>query len=140
MSCCPGRMPLLKSSKPWPENDAYVGAAATALISPAMPHWLIGLIVFAYGTVVISWNGVSIAEFAHLSPPGQVAAVAAVQTALAFSGAVIGPPLFGLIAAVGGYPAAFATVAACVLLAAVWQIAVARRPTESTMAPSSPPG
>ncbi|MFZ5783775.1 MAG: MFS transporter [Pseudomonadota bacterium] len=117
------RLPLLG----WTGIGIAIGSAATALISPTMPHWLIGLIVFAYGTVVISWNGVSIAEFAHLSPPGQVAAVAAVQTALAFSGAVIGPPLFGLLAAVGGYPSAFAAVAGCVLVAALWQIATARR-------------
>jgi fucose permease len=84
------------------------------------------VIVFGYGTVVISWNGVSIAEFAHLSPPGQVAAVASVQTALAFSGAVIGPPAFGLIAAVAGYPPAFLAVAVCVLAVAFWQIATAR--------------
>ena len=47
-----------------------------------------------YGSVVISWNGTSQAEFAHLSPPGEAAAIAAVQTALAFSGAVFGPPIF----------------------------------------------
>ena len=69
----------------------------------------------------------SIAEFAALAPPGQVAAVAAVQTALAFSGAVIGPPLFGLIAAVADYRSAFLLVAACVLAAAVWQIATSAR-------------
>ena len=83
--------------------------------------------VVAYGAVAISWNGVSMAEFAHLSPQGQAAAVSAVQTALAFSGAVIGPPLFGLIAALVDYRAAFFSVAACVLAAAVWQIAAARR-------------
>ena len=62
------------------------------------PFWLIALVVVGYGSVVISWNGTSQAEFAHLSPPGEAAAVAAVQTALAFSGAVFGPPLFALIA------------------------------------------
>ena len=100
---------------------------ATSLISAETPYWLIGLIVFAYGTVVISWNGVSIAEFAALAPAGQVAAVAAVQTALAFSGAVIGPPIFGLIAAVADYRSAFLLVAACVLAAAVWQIVTSAR-------------
>jgi MFS family permease len=111
----------------WTGIAIAAGSVATGLISPTMPYWLIGLIVFGYGTVVISWNGVSIAEFAHLAPPGQVAAVAAVQTALAFSGAVVGPPLFGLIAALADYRSAFFLVAACVLAAAVWQIATARR-------------
>ena len=36
----------------------------------------------------------------------------AVQTSLAFSGAVVGPPLFALIASVASYRAAFFTVAA----------------------------
>jgi len=111
----------------WTGVGIAIGSIATGLITSDTPYWLIGLIVFAYGTVVISWNGVSIAEFAHLAPPGQVAPVAAVQTALAFSGAVIGPPLFGLIAALASYRTSFFLVAACVLIAAVWQIATARR-------------
>ena len=64
---------------------------------------------------------------AHGELASAVAAVAAVQTALAFSGAVIGPPLFGLIAAVADYRSAFLLVAACVLAAAVWQIATSAR-------------
>jgi predicted MFS family arabinose efflux permease len=83
--------------------------------------------VIGYGSVVISWNGTSQAEFAHLSPPGETAAVAAVQTSLAFSGAVFGPPLFALIASMASYRLAFFSVAACVLAAAVWQLLAARR-------------
>lgn len=111
----------------WTGVGIAAGAIATGLISATMPYWLIGLIVFAYGTVVISWNGVSIAEFARLAPAGQVAAVAAVQTALAFSGAVLGPPLFGLVAALADYRSAFFLVAACVLAAAIWQITTSSR-------------
>ena len=80
-----------------------VGCVATGLLASDSPFWLITLVVVAYGSVVISWNGTSQAEFAHLSPPGEAAAVAAVQTALAFSGAVFGPPLFALIASTAGY-------------------------------------
>ncbi len=109
-----------------------LGATATGLLAPDSPPWVIAGVVVAYGAVAISWNGVSMAEFAHLSPPGQAAAVSAVQTALAFSGAVIGPPLFGLIAVVADYRAAFFIVAACVMVAAVWQAAAARRPLPNT--------
>lgn len=108
-----------------------LGAIATGLLGPHSPPWLIAGVVVAYGAVAISWNGVSMAEFAHLSPPGQAAAVSGVQTALAFSGAVIGPPLFGLIAVVADYRAAFFVVAACVMVAAVWQVTAARRPPPS---------
>lgn len=110
------------------------GCIATGLLAPDSPFWVITLVVVAYGGVVISWNGTSQAEFAHLAPPGETAAVASVQTALAFSGAVFGPPIFALIASVTSYRMAFFAVAACVFAAAIWQIAAARR----TTAPSSP--
>ena len=110
----------------WTGLAIAAGAAATSLIATDTPYWLIAVIVVAYGTVVISWNGVSIAEFAHLAPTGQVAAVAAVQTALAFSGAVLGPPLFAAIAALAGYRAAFLAVAGIVLIAALWQVSSVR--------------
>ncbi len=105
-----------------------VGCVAVGLLEPDTPFWAITLVVMAYGSVVISWNGTSQAEFAHLSPPGEAAAVASVQTALAFSGAVFGPPVFALIAALASYRMAFFAVAACVFAAASWQIVAARRP------------
>jgi MFS family permease len=112
----------------WTGIGMTAGCIATGLLKPDTPFWLITLVVVGYGSVVISWNGTSQAEFAHLSPPGEAAAVAAVQTALAFSGAVFGPPLFALIASVLSYRMAFFAVAACVLLAALWQLIAARRP------------
>jgi MFS family permease len=110
----------------WTGIAMTVGAIATGLLSEDAPFWLITLVVMGYGSVVISWNGTSQAEFAHLSPPGQAAPVAAVQTALAFSGSVFGPPAFALISSTVSYRAAFFCVAACVLAAAIWQIVVAR--------------
>ncbi|GEP53374.1 MFS transporter [Reyranella soli] len=116
----------------WTGLGMTAGCVAIGLIQADTPFWLITLVVIGYGSVVISWNGTSQAEFAHLSPPGETAAVAAVQTSLAFSGAVFGPPLFALIASTVSYRAAFFAVAACVLASAVWQLVAAR-------APASPP-
>jgi MFS family permease len=113
----------------WTGIAMTLGCIAVGLLEPDMPFWLIGLAVVGYGAVVISWNGTSQAEFAHLSPPGEAAAVASVQTALAFSGAVFGPPIFALIASLVSYRMAFFAVAACVLITAVWQIAAARAPS-----------
>jgi MFS family permease len=110
----------------WTGIGMTAGSIAVGLLEPDTPFWLIGLAVVGYGAVVISWNGTSQAEFAHLSPPGEAAAVASVQTALAFSGAVFGPPLFALIASLASYRMAFFFVAACVFIAAVWQIIAAR--------------
>jgi MFS family permease len=112
----------------WTGMGIAAGSVATGLLGHDAPFWLIALVVMGYGSVVISWNGTSQAEFAHLSPPGETAAVAAVQTALAFAGAVAGPPLFALIASTVSYRAAFLSVAALVLATAVWQLAAARRP------------
>src|SRR5262249_19967288 len=111
----------------WTGIGMTAGCIATGLLPPEALLWLIALVVIGYGSVVIRWNGTSQAEFAHLSPPGEAAAVAAVQTALAFSGAVFGPPIFALIASAISYRAAFFAVAVCVLIVGVWQIAVARR-------------
>jgi MFS family permease len=113
----------------WTGIGMTLGSIAVGLLTAQTPFWLMTLAVVGYGAVVISWNGTSQAEFAHLSPPGEAAAVAAVQTALAFSGAIFGPPLFALIASQASYRAAFFAVSACVLIAAVWQIAAARRGT-----------
>jgi MFS family permease len=115
----------------WTGIAMTVGCIATGLLAADTPLWLIIVVVVGYGSVVISWNGTSQAEFAHLSPPGEAAATAAVQTALAFSGAVFGPPIFALIAWAVSYRMAFFFVAACVLVAAVWQIVAARRKPQS---------
>jgi MFS family permease len=112
----------------WTGIGMTAGCVAIGLIEADTPFWLIALVVIGYGAVVISWNGTSQAEFVHLSPPGEAAAIAAVQTALAFSGAVFGPPIFALIASRMDYRTAFFAVAACVFLAAVWQLAATRRP------------
>ncbi|MBL6617846.1 MAG: MFS transporter [Reyranella sp.] len=131
------RLPRMKVLA-WTGIAMTAGCVATGLIQADTPFWLIAVVVIGYGSVVISWNGTSQAEFVHLSPPGEAAAIAAVQTALAFSGAVFGPPLFALIASAVSYRAAFFAVAACVLAAAVWQVAAARALPVAT-APASPP-
>jgi MFS family permease len=111
----------------WTGIAMTAGCLATGFLPSDAPFWLIAVVVMGYGSVVISWNGTSQAEFAHLSPPGQAAAVAAVQTALAFMGSVFGPPVFAVLSSTIDYRAAFVFVAACVLSAAIWQLVVSRR-------------
>jgi len=103
------------------------GSAAMGLLPSDATYATIAAVVIGYGAVVISWNGTSQAEFAHMAPPGQAAAATAVQTALAFSGAVVGPPIFALLASQADYRTAFLAVAVCVFLSAVWQLLAARR-------------
>ncbi|HLG46085.1 MAG TPA: MFS transporter [Reyranella sp.] len=120
------RMPRMKLLG-WTGIGMALGSTATGLLDADTPFWLITAVVIGYGSVVISWNGTSQAEFAHLSPPREIAAIAAVQTALAFSGAVFGPPIFGVIASAASYRWAFVVVAACVFLSGIWQLVEARR-------------
>lgn len=112
----------------WTGIAMTVGCIATGFLPSDAPFWLIAVVVMGYGSVVISWNGTSQAEFAHLSPPGQAAAVAAVQTSLAFMGSVFGPPVFALLSSMIDYRAAFIFVAVCVFSAAIWQLVVSRQP------------
>lgn len=119
----------------WTGVGMTAGCVATGLLAADTPFWAMTLVVVGYGSVVSSWNGTSQAEFAHLAPPGTTAAVASVQTALAFSGAVVGPPIFAAIAALASYRAAFFTVAAVVLITAVWQIVAARAVTPIPIPP-----
>jgi MFS family permease len=120
------RMPRMKLLG-WTGIGMALGSTASGLLDADTPFWLITAVVIGYGSVVISWNGTSQAEFAHLSPPSEIAAIAAVQTALAFSGAVFGPPIFGVIASAVSYRWAFVVVAACVFLSGIWQLVEARR-------------
>jgi MFS family permease len=120
------RMPRMKLLG-WTGIGMALGSTASGLPDADTPFWLITAVVIGYGSVVISWNGTSQAEFAHLSPPSEIAAIAAVQTALAFSGAVFGPPIFGVIASAVSYRWAFVVVAACVFLSGIWQLVEARR-------------
>ena len=124
------RMPRMKLLG-WTGLGMAVGSTATGWLASDTPFWAIALVVMAYGSVVISWNGTSQAEFAHLSPPGETAAIAAVQNALAFSGAVFGPPIFALIASAANYRSAFLAVAACVFVSGIWQLVTARRMPQS---------
>jgi MFS family permease len=119
------RLPRMKLLG-WTGIAMAAGSTATGLLPADAPFWLIALVVIGYGAVVVSWNGTSQAEFAHLSPPGHAAAIAAVQNALAFMGSVFGPPLFALIASALDYRWAFLFVSACVLGAGIWQILAAR--------------
>jgi predicted MFS family arabinose efflux permease len=96
-----------------------LSALATALLQPAMPAWLVLVVLAAYGMSGIGWNGVYLAEVARRAPPGQASLATGGTLAFTFFGVVLGPPLFGALAsATGSYRAGFVAVglavAACV--------------------------
>jgi MFS family permease len=106
---------------------ALIGGLAAACgiaMSLAQPTWptLAALVVAAvFGATAVGWNGVQLAEVARLAPRGAAGAVTGATSFVTFSGVVVGPPLFALIAsASGSYRISFAVFAAVSGLSALW--------------------
>ena len=106
---------------------ALIGLLAAALtvgLAFAQRDWgSLGCAVLAaaLGATAIGWNGVQLAEVARLAPPGLAGALTAATSFVTFSGVVIGPPLFALVASVtGSYRAAFGVSALVTAGAAAW--------------------
>jgi len=99
------------------------GACGVAM-ALAQPSWpvLAALVVAAlFGATAVGWNGVQLAEVARLAPRGAAGAVTGATGFVTFSGVVMGPPLFALIAsASGSYRVSFAVFAAVSCLGAFW--------------------
>ena len=92
---------------------AAVCGLALALAQPGWPAIGCLLLAAAFGATAIGWNGVQLAEVARLAPRGTAGAVTGATSFVTFSGVVMGPPLFALIASVSGsYRISFAVFAA----------------------------
>ncbi len=98
---------------------------ACALATPFLHRLDSGLAVLVvlsvFGGCAIGWNGVYLAEVARQAPPGQAGIATGGTLAMTFLGVVVGPPLFGAVAAASGsYGLAYAMLAVpaglCVLL------------------------
>lgn len=94
MAACAALMATLGAGAPWP----VAGIVALVLV---------------YGATAIGWNGVFLAEVAHLAPPGQAGAATGGALFITYAGVVAGPALFGVLAGLpGGYALAFGVMAA----------------------------
>ncbi|MEE8516303.1 MAG: MFS transporter [Alphaproteobacteria bacterium] len=100
-------------------------AVVTALFEPGWPLAALIAVSVLFGATAIGWNGVFLAEFARLAPPGQAGLVTGGSMVVTFAGVVVAPPVFGvLVMATGGYGASFILlavlgVAGMVLLAGI---------------------
>ena len=91
--------------------------AATGLITETWPLTGIVAVTMLLGASALGWNGVYLAEVAHLAPSGAAGAATGGALSLTFLGIVIGPPVFSaIVAASGSYRPAF--VAAAIAAAA----------------------
>jgi MFS family permease len=85
---------------------------ATALLSSQIPPVLVFVLLAVFGATAIGWNGVYLAEVARRAPAGMASMATGGTLAVTFFGVVLGPALFGAVAALGGgYRAGFALLA-----------------------------
>ncbi len=90
-----------------------LSALATALLRSDTPQAGLVLILVVFGASAIGWNGVYLAEVARRAPAGQASLATGGTLAFTFSGVVVGPPVFGLLATVfGTYRAGFVALMA----------------------------
>ncbi|MEE8559644.1 MAG: MFS transporter, partial [Alphaproteobacteria bacterium] len=98
-----------------------MAAAALAMASFA-PGWSLAAILAVsviFGATAIGWNGIYLAEFARLAPPGQAGVLTGGSLFITFAGVVVGPPLFGAwVALSGSYGSGFVALAALALAGA----------------------
>ena len=80
-----------------------------------------------FGATAIGWNGVQLSQVARHAPPGQAGAVTGASGFLTFTGVVLGPPLFAVLAGVtGSYRAGFAAFGTLSILCGLWLLVTRR--------------
>lgn len=75
---------------------------ACAFLAPTWPALVIYAIAFLFGASGSSWNGLALSEAAHFAPSGHVGEATAGVMFFIYTGALLGPALFSLIASMSG--------------------------------------
>ena len=93
---------------------------ATALIDSSWPTGAVALVAILFGATAVGWNGVFLAEVARVVPHSAVSRATGAASLVAFTGAAVAPPVFGiLITAVGSYAAGYLAIAVVTGLAGI---------------------
>jgi MFS family permease len=86
-----------------------LAGVATSLLQPDTPSLWVTLLLIAYGSTAVGWNGVYLATVAKKVPHEQAAIATAGSLFFTYFGVVVGPPLFGALGgAFGGLGVSFA--------------------------------
>jgi len=84
-------------------------AIVTLAAGPQWPGWLLFAYAALFGATAVGWNGVYLAEVAHLAPQGQTSQATGGCLFFTFLGVVIAPLLFNLVLSLAGsYALAYA--------------------------------
>jgi predicted MFS family arabinose efflux permease len=108
---------------------AMTGASlGTAGFASDWPPLALYATVILFGATAIGWNGVFLAEFARIAPPGQVGIATAGAVFITFGGIAVAPGLFGLLLAGGlGYTGGFVMLALIAVIGTCLVASSARR-------------
>jgi predicted MFS family arabinose efflux permease len=94
-------------------------AAASVAVAFIAPHWPAAAIIGAavvFGLTAVGWNGVFLAEVAHIVPVEQAGAATGASLAMTYAGVVTLPLLFlAIVRATDSYAAAYCVVAVVTL-------------------------
>jgi len=80
----------------------FACTSATLTTGGGWPLWLLFLFAAAFGATAVGWNGVFLAEVAHLAGPDRASPATGGALFFTFLGVVITPPLFNLVLATSG--------------------------------------
>lgn len=98
-----------------------------ALAEPGWPFWMLAAVCALFGLSASGWNGIFLAEVAHLAPEGRTGEATGGMLAANFCGLVAGPLLFGLVVSSGpGYAGGYAMAALAGLAGAAALVMPAR--------------
>jgi MFS family permease len=101
----------------WLGAGMTAAAVMTALITPQWPSALVLIVSFVFGATAVGWNGVFLAEVAHVVPAEEAAAATGTTLAMTYAGVVVLPLLFLLIMQLSGsYAAAYCASGVLTLL------------------------
>ena len=107
-----------------------VSALATLAAEPGWPPWLLLLFAAWFGATAVGWNGVFLAEVAHIAPAGRISAATGGCLFFTFLGVVVTPPAFNAaLSLAGSYAVAYAAFGVPALATGAWLLASRRVPT-----------
>jgi predicted MFS family arabinose efflux permease len=123
---------------------ALLMAIAAGLMSQFTAAWSVGAIaavVILLGATASGWNGVFLAEIIRDVSPAEVGLATSGSLMFTYLGIVLGPSLFGALAAAVDFPKAYIVMAAAVLLGGILGAFKRKAQSENARAgPSDPLG
>jgi predicted MFS family arabinose efflux permease len=96
-----------------------IAAGLMSLFTAAWPLGAIAAVVILLGATASGWNGVFLAEIIRDVRPAEVGLATSGSLMFTYLGIVLGPSLFGALAAAAGFPKAYIIMGAAVLLGGI---------------------